>query len=165
MARCLVRTELVSAHVYASAPTAGGGRPQAELLDPAEADAKALDMNSSTQSFLKLATSNAELLTRLAQSPELAELVQQGARKYFELVQSSVGVVMASDTHADLVRRLSESYLSFAQDYADSLASAAGPISARHQIESATHRFDSWGKAAADAITSVSQRTAPPRSA
>lgn len=121
-------------------------------------------MNSSTQSLLNLATSNAELVARLAQSPEVAELVQQGARKYFELVQSSVGIGMASDTHADLVRRLSESYLSFAQDYADSLASAAGPISARHRIESATHRFDARGKAAADEVTSVSQRTAQPRS-
>jgi hypothetical protein len=120
-------------------------------------------MKNNAQSFIKLASSNAELVARLAQSPEVAELARLGASRYFELAQSTVGLVVASDTHADLVRRLSESYLSFAQDYADSLAEAAGPIALRPQSESATHRFESWGRAAADAILSANQHTDPPR--
>jgi hypothetical protein len=120
-------------------------------------------MKNNAQSFMELAASNAELVARLAQSPEVAELARLGASRYFELAQSTVGLVVASDTHADLVRRLSESYLSFAQDYADSLAEAAGPIALRSQIESATHRFESWGRAAAEASASANQRTDPPR--
>lgn len=120
-------------------------------------------MKNSAQSLVKLAAANAELVARLAQSPEVAELARLGASRYFELAQSTVGLVVPSDTHADLVRRLSESYLSFTQDYADSLAEAAGPIALRSQIESATHRFESWSRAAADSITSANQRTDPPR--
>ena len=65
-------------------------------------------MNNITQPFIKLTTANAELITRFAQSPEVVELANTGAQKYFELAQKSLGRVAASDAYANLVRRLSE---------------------------------------------------------
>jgi len=85
------------------------------------ASLKKVIMQNLTQPFVNLSTANAELITRFAQSPEMAELATSSAQKYFELAQKSFGHAPASGAQADLVRRLSENYATFAKEYSESL--------------------------------------------
>jgi hypothetical protein len=100
-------------------------------------------MNNITQPFIKLTTANAELITRFAQSPEVVELANTGAQKYFELAQKSFGRVAASDAYANLVRRLSENYSTFAHEYSESLmGSRSGPGVMAQHLEAASNRLE-----------------------
>jgi hypothetical protein len=123
-------------------------------------------MNNITQPFINLTNSNAELITRFAQSPEVAELANSGAQKYFELAQKSFGRLAASDAYADLVRRLSENYSDFAHEYSESLmgfAAAGQNLMAQH-LEAASNRLEESGKAAVDVIEKASDGQKKPRS-
>ena len=82
-------------------------------------------MNNLAQPFVKLSAANADLITRFAQSPEMAELATTSAQKYFELAQKSFGHAPALGAQADLVRRLNENYATFAKEYSESLVGAA----------------------------------------
>jgi hypothetical protein len=123
-------------------------------------------MNNITQPFIKLTTANAELITRFAQSPEVVELANSGAQKYFELAQKSFGRMAASGVYADLVKRLSENYSTFAQEYAESLmgiAEAGQNLMTQH-FEAATNRLEESGKAATAVIERASGSMTKPRS-
>ena len=123
-------------------------------------------MNSITQPFINLTTANAELITRFAQSPEVAELANTGAQKYFELAQKSFGRVAASDAYANLVRRLSENYSNFAREYSESLmgfAAAGQNLMAQH-LEAASIRLGESGTAAVAVIGKASDGLKRPRS-
>lgn len=123
-------------------------------------------MNHITQPFINLTTANAELITRFAQSPEVAELANAGAQKYFELAQKSFGRIAASDAYADLVRRLSENYSTFAHEYSESLmglATAGQNLMAQH-LEAASSRLDESGKAAVAMIEKASKKPTKTRS-
>src|SRR4029450_3016901 len=80
-----------------------------------------VQMQNITQPFVKLSTANAALITRFAQSPEMLELANSSAQKYFELAQKTFGKAAASEAQADLIRRLTENYSTFAQEYSQSL--------------------------------------------
>jgi uncharacterized membrane-anchored protein YhcB (DUF1043 family) len=71
--------------------------------------------------FFKLSAANAELITHFAQSPEMAELANSSAQQYFALAQKTFGRAADSEAHADLIRRLTENYSTFAQEYSQSL--------------------------------------------
>jgi hypothetical protein len=123
-------------------------------------------MNNITQPFINLTTANAELITRFAQSPEVAELANAGAQKYFELAQKSFGRMAASDAYANLVRRLSENYSNFAHEYSESLmgiAAAGQNLMAQH-LEATSSRLDESGKAAVAVIEEASSRPTKSRS-
>lgn len=123
-------------------------------------------MNTFTQPFINLTTANAELITRFAQSPEVVELANTGAQKYFELAQKSFGQMAASDAYADLVRRLSENYSNFAHEYSESLmgfAAAGQNLMAQH-LEAASSRLEETGKAAVAVIEKASDGHKKPRS-
>jgi hypothetical protein len=116
-------------------------------------------MNNITQPFIKLTTANAELITRFAQSPEVAELANTGAQKYFELAQKSFGRMAASDAYANLVRRLSENYSNFAHEYSESLmgiAAAGQNLMAQH-LEATSSRLEGSGNAAVAVIEKASK--------
>ena len=115
-------------------------------------------MNNITQPFINLTTANAELITRFAQSPGVVELANSGAQKYFELAQKSFGRMAASGAYADLVRRLSENYSTFAHEYSESLMgiATAGQNLMTQQFEAATNRLEESGKAAVAVIEKAS---------
>jgi hypothetical protein len=123
-------------------------------------------MNNITQPFINLTTANAELITRFAQSPEVVELANAGAQKYFELAQKSFGRMAASDAYANLVRRLSENYSNFAHEYSESLMglAASGQNLMAQQLEAASIRLDESGKAAVAVIEEASNGQKKPRS-
>ena len=88
----------------------------------------------------------------------MVELANTGAQKYFELAQKSFGRVAASDAYANLVRRLSENYSTFAHEYSESLmgvAAAGQNVMAQH-FEAATNRLEESGKAAVAVIKKTS---------
>jgi len=114
-------------------------------------------MQNLTQPFVNLSAANAELITRFAQSAEMAELANASAQKYFELAQKTFGAVAASEAHADLVRSLTENYSTFAREHAQSLFGLAAEGQA--QIQDATARLTEVAQAAA-ATVSESVRTA-----
>jgi len=123
-------------------------------------------MNNITQPFINLTTANAELITRFAQSPEVVELANAGAQRYFELAQKSFGRLATSDAYADLVRRLSENYTNFAHEYSESLmgiATAGQNLMAQH-FEAASNRLEESGKAAVAVIEKASRSVTKPRS-
>ena len=124
-----------------------------------------VQMQSITQPFVKLSTANAELITRFAQSPEMVELANTSAQKYFELAQKSFGRAAAADAHADLVRRLTENYATFAQEYSASLMGIAADAQSvvSKQVKEASERIAQTGQASAAAVTSVSNRWKQPR--
>jgi hypothetical protein len=131
-----------------------------------QAGDKVYEMNHITQPFINLTTANAELITRFAQSPEVVELANSGAQKYFELAQKSFGRVAASDAYANLVRQLSENYSNFAHEYSESLmgfAAAGQNLMAQH-LEATSSRLEETGKAAAAVIEKASNRPNKPRS-
>ena len=136
------------------------------LPRPAQAGEKVYEMNNITQPFINLTTANAELITRFAQSPEVVELANSGAQKYFELAQKSFGRMAASGVYADLVRRLSENYSTFAHEYSESLmgiATAGQNLMTQH-FEAATNRLEESGKAAVAVIEKASGGMTKPRS-
>ncbi|MDM0114999.1 hypothetical protein QTI66_22815 [Variovorax sp. J22R133] len=100
-------------------------------------------MNDLTQPFVKLSTANAELMTRFAQSPEVAELVNTNAQKYLELAQKAFGGAAASSAHADLVRSLAENYATFAREHAENLMGifAGGQAAVAQQVQAASERM------------------------
>lgn len=115
---------------------------------------KVYEMNNFTQPFFNLTTANAELITRFAQSPEVVELANTGAQKYFELVQKSFGRMAGSDAYSDLVKRLSENYSTFAHEYSESLmgiAAAGQSLMAQH-LDTFSNRLEESGKAAVAVI-------------
>ena len=123
-------------------------------------------MNNITQPFINLTTANAELITRFAQSPEVVELANTGAQKYFELAQESFGRMAASDAYANLVRRLSENYSNFAHEYSESLmgfAAAGQNLMAQH-LEATSNRLEESGKATVAVIEKASNRPNKSRS-
>ena len=100
-------------------------------------------MNDLTQPFVKLSTANAELMTRFAQSPEVAELVNANAQKYLDLAQKAFGGAAASSAHADLVRSLAENYATFARENAENLMGvlAGGQAAVAQQVHAASERM------------------------
>ncbi len=118
-------------------------------------------MQNLTQPFVNLSTANAELISRFAQSPEMTELATTSAQKYFELAQKSFGQAPAADALADLVRRLSDNYATFAKEYSESLVGMATEAqgqmaqnmkSATEQISKATEASAAAGAQAAKAL-------------
>jgi hypothetical protein len=122
-------------------------------------------MQNITQPFVNLSTANAELITRFAQSPEMVELANTSAQKYFELAQKSFGRAVASDAHADLVSRLTENYSTFAQEYSASLMGIAADAQnvVTQQVQAASNRIAETGKATVAAAANASNMLKPPR--
>ena len=100
-------------------------------------------MNDLAQPFVKLSTANAELMTRFAQSPEVAELVNANAQKYLDLAQKAFGGAAASSAHPDLVRSLAENYATFARENAENLMGvlAGGQAAVAQQVNAASERM------------------------
>ncbi|MDM0109599.1 hypothetical protein QTH97_32080 [Variovorax sp. J22R24] len=100
-------------------------------------------MNDLTQPFVKLSTSNTELVTRFAQSPEVAELARANAEKFLDLAQKAFGGAAASSAHADLVRNLAENYATFARENAENLMGilARGQAAVAQQVTAASERM------------------------
>jgi len=103
-------------------------------------------MQNITQPFVKLSTANAALITRFAQSPEMIELANSSAQQYFALAQKTFGKAAASEAQADLIRRLTENYSTFAQEYSQSLIGIAEE-GAQH-VQTATERLSEGFSAA-----------------
>jgi hypothetical protein len=124
-----------------------------------------VQMQNITQPFVKLSTANAELITRFAQSPEMAELANISAQKYFELAQKSFGNAAASDAQTDLVRRLTENYATFAQEYSASLMGIAADAQSvvSKQAKDASERIAQAGQATVAAAAKVSDQWKQPR--
>jgi hypothetical protein len=122
-------------------------------------------MQNVTQPFVKLSTANAELITNFAKSPEMAELANTSAQKYFELAQKSFGHAAASEAHADLVRRLKENYATFAQEYSQSLIgiAAEGQKQMAQQVQKASDQITKAGQAGVAMATDASNKLKPPQ--
>ena len=120
-------------------------------------------MNNLTQPLVKLSVANAELITRFAQSPEMAELATTSAQKYFELAQKSFGHVPASAAQADLVRRLSENYATFAKEYSESLVGAATEAQGQlaQHVKAATEQVSKATEASVAAVAKISKAQGP----
>ena len=120
-------------------------------------------MNNLTQPFVKLSAANAELITRFAQSPEMAELAATSAQKYFELAQKSFGHALASGAQADLVRRLNENYATFAKEYAESLVGAATEAQGQlaQNVKAATEQVSKATEASVAAVAKISKAQGP----
>lgn len=118
-------------------------------------------MQNLTQPFINLTTANAALITRFAQSPEMIELAQTSAQKYFELAQKAFGHAAASDAYASLVRELTENYATFAEEYSHSLMgiAAEGQSLLAQQVQAATDGVAQTGSAALAAAATASNRT------
>ncbi|MDM0022501.1 hypothetical protein [Variovorax saccharolyticus] len=87
-------------------------------------------MQKLTQPFVKLSTANAELITRFAQSQEMADLVNTNAQKYLELAQKTFGGAPAATAQAELIRSLTENYATFAREHAEVLMGMAAEAQA-----------------------------------
>jgi hypothetical protein len=124
-----------------------------------------VQMQNLTQPFVKLSTANAELITRFAQSPEMVELANTSAQKYFDLAQKNFGHAAASEAHADLVRRLTENYATFAQEYSASLMGIAADAQSvvSKQAKEASERIAQAGQATVAAAVKVSDKWKQPR--
>jgi hypothetical protein len=120
-------------------------------------------MNNLTQPFVKLSVANAELITRFAQSPEMAELATTSAQKYFELAQKSFGHAPASGAMADLVRRLNENYATFAKEYSESLVGAAAEAQGQlaQNVKAATEQVSKATEASVAAAAKASKALQP----
>ena len=117
-------------------------------------------MQNITQPFVKLSTANAALITEFAQSPEMAELANTSAQKYLELAQKSFGHAAASGAHAELVRKLTENYSTFAREYSETLMgmAAEGQSQMVQQVQEATDRLTQTGEATVAAVTKASDK-------
>jgi hypothetical protein len=118
-------------------------------------------MQNITQPFVKLSTANAALITRFAQSPEMLELANSSAQKYFELAQKAFGKAAASEAQADLIRRLTENYSTFAQEYSQSLIGMAAD--GAEQVRAASDRLVEAGQTAAAQVAPASTTMKPGR--
>ena len=120
-------------------------------------------MNNLTQPFVKLSVANAELITRFAQSPEMAELATTSAQKYFELAQKSFGHAPASGAMADLVRRLNENYATFAKEYSESLVGAVTEAQGQlvQHVKAATEQVSKATEASVAAVAKISKAQGP----
>jgi hypothetical protein len=67
----------------------------------------------------QVASANAELITRFAQSQDMTDLVNTSAQKYLELAQKPFGGAAASGAQADLIRSVTENYATFAREHAE----------------------------------------------
>jgi hypothetical protein len=113
-----------------------------------------VQMQNITQPFVKLTTANAALIKSFAESPEMLELANSSAQKYFELAQKTFGKAAASEAQADLIRRLTENYATFAQEYSQSLIGIAAE--GAQQMQAAADRMtETTAAAVADATKSV----------
>ncbi|MDM0071736.1 MULTISPECIES: hypothetical protein [unclassified Variovorax] len=88
-------------------------------------------MQNLTQPFVKLSAANADLITRFAQSQDMADLVNTSAQKYLELAQKAFGGMPASEAQADLIRSLTDNYSTFAREHAESLMGMAAEAQAQ----------------------------------
>jgi hypothetical protein len=122
-------------------------------------------MQNLAQPFVKLSTANAELITNFAKSPEMVELANTSAQKYFELAQKSFGKTAASEAQADLVRRLTENYATFAQEYSQSLIgiAAEGQKQMTEQAQKASDQLRQAGQAGVAAVADASNKMKAPR--
>ncbi|MDR6859517.1 hypothetical protein [Variovorax guangxiensis] len=122
-------------------------------------------MQKIAQPFINLSTANAALITSFAQSPEMVELANTSAQKYFELAQKTFGAAAASEGHADLVRSLMENYSTFAREHAESLMglAAEGQAQMATQVKAATDRLAETTQAAAVAVADASKLVMPGR--
>jgi hypothetical protein len=122
-------------------------------------------MQNITQPFINLTAANAALITRFAQSPEMAELAKTSAQKYFELAQRTFGHAAASDAYADLVRRLTENYSTFAREYSQGLMgmAAEGQSRVAQHIKATSERVAQAGQASVAAGAKASNRARPSR--
>lgn len=106
-------------------------------------------MNDMTQPFTNLASANAALMTSFAQSPAMFEMTNANVRKYVELSQQSFGRAVGSDVYADLIRKLTENYSTFAREYWASLMgwSTQGQSLMAQQAQTAVDLLAESGKA------------------
>ena len=120
-------------------------------------------MNNLTQPFVNLSAANAESITRFAQSPEMAELAATSAQKYFELAQKSFGLAPASGAQADLVRRLSENYATFAKEYSEILVGAVAEAQGQlaQNVKAATEQVTKATEASVAAAAKASKALQP----
>ncbi|SEB05328.1 hypothetical protein [Variovorax sp. YR216] len=111
-------------------------------------------MNDMTQPFTHLAEANAALLTNFAQSPAMFEMANANVQKYFELAQQSFERVVVSDVYADLIRKLTENYSTFAREYSASLLdwSTQGQSLMAQQAQTASDLLADSGKATPTAL-------------
>ncbi|RZL92549.1 MAG: hypothetical protein EOP82_09910 [Variovorax sp.] len=111
-----------------------------------------------TQPFTNLASANAALMTNFAQSPAMFEMANANVRKYFELAQQSFGRLVVSDGYADLIRKLTENYSTFAREYSASLTgwSTQGQSLMAQQAQTASDLLAESGKATATAMERTS---------
>ena len=111
-------------------------------------------MNDMTQPFTHLAEANAALLMNFAQSPAMFEMANANAQKYFELAQQSFERVVVSDVYADLIRKLTENYSTFAREYSASLLgwSTQGQRLMAQQAQTASDLLAVSGKATPTAL-------------
>jgi hypothetical protein len=114
-------------------------------------------MNNIAQPFVNLTNSNVEAIKRFAQSPEISDLANVSAQKYLELAQKSFGAFPASGAHAELAKRLTENYSTFAQEYAQSLMSMAtsGQNAMKQQFQDASDRVTAGAESAAAATANA----------
>ncbi|MDM0071730.1 hypothetical protein [Variovorax sp. J31P207] len=106
-------------------------------------------MNDISQPFTNLASANAALVTNFAQSPAVLEMANANVQKYFELAQQSFGRMVVSDVYADLIRKLTENYSTFAREYSASLMgwSTQGQSLMAQQAQTASDLLAESGKA------------------
>jgi len=116
-------------------------------------------MQNITQPFVKLSTANAALITSFAESPEMLELANSSAQKFFELAQKTFGKATASEAQTDLIRRLTENYSTFAQEYSQSLIGLAAE--GAEQVRTASDRLVQAGQAAAAQVALASPTMKP----
>jgi hypothetical protein len=117
-------------------------------------------MQNITQPFTNLSAANSDIIARFTQSPEMVELTNTSAQKYFELAQKSFGRVAASDAYADMVRRLGENYSTFAREYWQSLMGLASEGQSRmaQGVKEASDRVAQTGEAAVAALEDASDK-------
>ena len=120
-----------------------------------------------TQPFVKLSTANAELIAAFAQSPEMTQLATTTAQKYVELARKSFGHSLESSAQADLVRRLSENYATFAKEYSEALVGITTDAQAliSQQVIAATDRVSNVTDASVADVGRTSKSRKPPRQA
>jgi len=115
-------------------------------------------MNDMTQPFTNLASANAALVTNFAQSPAMFEMANANVQKYLELAQQSFGRVVVSDVYADLIRKLTENYSTFAREYSASLMgwSTQGQSLWAQQAQAASDLLAESGKSTTTAMERTS---------
>lgn len=123
-------------------------------------------MKDITQPFVKLSTANAELITRFAQSPEVAELANSNAQKYLNLAKKAFGGTAASGAHAELVRSLAENYATFAREHAENLMgiAAEGQALVSQQVKATSDRLAETSQATTAAVADALKAGKPARS-